>query len=213
MNNQHDIEHQEREFQDLLQRVMREPMAPLANAIRELDQRLDQFEDKLEAMQLGIDTADGTVHDALKQIRSLKSLTEEMPRDMRQTLQPMVAQLQTTLEQGAFNAHRDTVEQLSGQLAQQSESGKQSALALLDATRDGTAQLNPLIQSVATLQTTAAEQQQQLNLVSQQHNAWAEKFSEEVKRSTQLLRNGLIAAVVVAGGGFAGVLALLIGKF
>ncbi|MDN2674857.1 hypothetical protein OX459_26010 [Janthinobacterium sp. SUN026] len=231
MNNQHDIVRQEHEFQELLQKVMQEPLAPVTKSVRELDKRLDQFESLLGDLQAIIQGTNMSADDALTQIRSLKSLAEETPREIRLSLQPMLHQVQNTLEQGTVTAHRDSVEKLSGQLVQQGESGKQSfvqlqelmaqqrhelgtqaAALLMEVARLNEAELAPLVQSVAQMQLAFAEQQMQLTALAMQQEAWASTWAEQLAASTQSVRRWLIATLVVASAGCAAGIALFAGR-
>jgi hypothetical protein len=231
MNNQHDIARQEHEFQELLQKVMQEPLAPVTKSVRELDKRLNQFESMLEDLQAIIQGTNMSADDALTQIRSLKSLAEETPREIRLSLQPMLHQVQNTLEQGTVTAHRDSVEKLSGQLVQQGESDKQSfiqlhemmaqqrhelgtqvAASLMEVARRNEAEVAPLVQSVAQMQLAFAEQQMQLTALAMQQEAWARKWTEQLASSTQSVRRWLIATLVVASAGCAAGIAMFAGR-
>jgi hypothetical protein len=231
MNNQHDIARQEHEFQELLQKVMQEPLAPVTKSVRELDKRLNQFESMLEDLQAIIQGTNMSADDALTQIRSLKSLAEETPREIRLSLQPMLHQVQNTLEQGTVTAHRDSVDKLSGQLVQQGESGKQSfiqlhemmaqqrhelgtqvAASLMEVARLNEAEVAPLVQSVAQMQLAFAEQQMQLTALAMQQEAWARKWTEQLASSTQSVRRWLIATLVVASAGCAAGIAMFAGR-
>ncbi len=231
MNNQHDIARQEHEFQELLQKVMQEPLAPVTKSVRELDKRLNQFESMLEDLQAIIQGTNMSADDALTQIRSLKSLAEETPREIRLSLQPMLHQVQNTLEQGTVTAHRDSVEKLSGQLVEQGESDKQSfiqlqemmaqqrhelgtqvAASLMEVARRNEAEVAPLVQSVAQMQLAFAEQQMQLTALAMQQDAWARKWTEQLASSTQSVRRWLIATLVVASAGCAAGIAMFAGR-
>ncbi|MFA6071467.1 MAG: hypothetical protein WC810_23060 [Janthinobacterium sp.] len=231
MNNQHDIARQEHEFQELLQKVMQEPLAPVTKSVRELDKRLNQFESMLEDLQAIIQGTNMSADDALTQIRSLKSLAEETPREIRLSLQPMLHQVQNTLEQGTVTAHRDSVDKLSGQLVQHGESGKQSfiqlhemmaqqrhelgtqvAASLMEVARLNEAEVAPLVQSVAQMQLAFAEQQMQLTALAMQQEAWARKWTEQLASSTQSVRRWLIATLVVASAGCAAGIAMFAGR-
>ncbi|WP_298413224.1 hypothetical protein [Janthinobacterium sp.] len=231
MNNQHDIARQEHEFQELLQKVMQEPLAPVTKSVRELDKRLNQFESMLEDLQAIIQGTNMSADDALTQIRSLKSLAEETPREIRLSLQPMLHQVQNTLEQGTVTAHRDSVEKLSGQLVEQGESDKQSfiqlhemmaqqrhelgthvAASLMEVARRNEAEVAPLVQSVAQMQLAFAEQQMQLTALAMQQEAWARKWTEQLASSTQSVRRWLIATLVVASAGCAAGIAMFAGR-
>lgn len=231
MNNQHDIARQEHEFQELLQKVMQEPLAPVTKSVRELDKRLNQFESMLEDLQAIIQGTNMSADDALTQIRSLKSLAEETPREIRLSLQPMLHQVQNTLEQGTVTAHRDSVEKLSGQLVEQGESDKQSfiqlhemmaqqrhelgtqvAASLMEVARLNEAEVAPLVQSVAQMQLAFAEQQMQLTALAMQQEAWARKWTEQLASSTQSVRRWLIATLVVASAGCAAGIAMFVGR-
>ena len=231
MNNQHDIARQEHEFQELLQKVMQEPLAPVTKSVRELDKRLNQFESMLEDLQAIIQGTNMSADDALTQIRSLKSLAEETPREIRLSLQPMLHQVQNTLEQGTVTAHRDSVEKLSGQLVEQGESDKQSfiqlhemmaqqrhelgtqvAASLMEVARLNEAEVAPLVQSVAQMQLAFAEQQMQLTALAMQQEAWARKWTEQLASSTQSVRRWLIATLVVASAGCAAGIAMFAGR-
>lgn len=231
MNNQHDIARQEHEFQELLQKVMQEPLAPVTKSVRELDKRLNQFESMLEDLQAIIQGTNMSADDALTQIRSLKSLAEETPREIRLSLQPMLHQVQNTLEQGTVTAHRDSVEKLSGQLVQQGESDKQSfiqlhemmaqqrhelgtqvAASLMEVARLNEAEVAPLVQSVAQMQLAFAEQQMQLTALAMQQEAWARKWTEQLASSTQSVRRWLIATLIVASAGCAAGIAMFAGR-
>lgn len=231
MNNQHDIERQEREFQELLQKVMKEPLAPVTNSVLLLDKRLNEFEGMLQDLQATTQGANMTADDALLQLRLLKSLTEEAPREFRQSLQPMMREVQSTLEQSTLVAHRDSVEQLSGQLAQQSESGQQSfgrlqalmvnhkeelgtqaVTTMAESARLVAAQMESLSDILAQLQMESVAQRTQLNSISQQQQVWAAGMSEQLIRSTQSLRNWMIVCVVLAASGGAATIAALVAR-
>lgn len=92
------IERQEREFKELLQKVMQAPLSPLTDSVRELKERMglleqqvsEMHETELSALNLGAE-------DTRKQIRSLKGITEETPREVYDVLQPVLEQLQVQL--------------------------------------------------------------------------------------------------------------------
>lgn len=288
MNVQQNIERQEREFKELLQRVMREPLAPISDAVLELEQRLDQLEQLFREMRevdlsaLSLDT-----EKANKQIRSLKSATEETPQAVRDAMQPLLEQLRVQLEQGTLHELGELVRQLavqleqasargtrearelaeavsasqgalqhglaqlddagqsawggvrtglgqlgadlSGQLAQQGQTGEQSLLRLHDMlnqharelsahaaaglgqlAQEHALQFGVLGTALTQLQSVQGEQQQQLALLQQQQDAWAERLGEQLQRSTAPIRGWLVAAVAAATGACAGVIALLV---
>ena len=111
------IERQEREFKELLQKVMQAPLSPLTDSLLELKERMDLLEQEVSEMheiELGV-LNQGTV-DTRKQIQSLKSITEETPREVYDVLQPLLEQLQVQLEQRAQQRILQLATDLAGQL-------------------------------------------------------------------------------------------------
>lgn len=111
------IERQEREFKDLLQKVMQAPLSPITDSVMELKERMDLLEqhisemreEELSALSLGAE-------DTRKQIRSLKTLTEETPREVHDVLMPLLERLEAQLEQEAQQHVRQLAMDLAGRL-------------------------------------------------------------------------------------------------
>lgn len=111
------IERQEREFKDLLQKVMQAPLSPLTDSVLELKERMDQLEQQVSEMrEIELSALNLGAEDTRKQIRSLKSITEETPREVYDVLQPLLEQLQVQLEQRAQQRIRQLATDLAGQL-------------------------------------------------------------------------------------------------
>jgi hypothetical protein len=128
------IERQEREFKELLQKVMQAPLSPLTDSLLELKERMDLLEQEVSEMheiELGV-LNQGAV-DTRKQIQSLKSITEETPREVCDVLQPLLEQMQMQLEQRSQqHIHRLTMD-LAGQLAHTEQQAAIHAANLKDA--------------------------------------------------------------------------------
>jgi len=111
------IERQEREFKDLLQKVMQAPLSPLTDSVLELKERMDQLEQQVSEMrEIELSALNLGAEDTRKQIRSLKSITEETPREVYDVLQPLLEQLQVQQEQRAQQRIRQLATDLAGQL-------------------------------------------------------------------------------------------------
>lgn len=118
MSIHHSIERQEREFKDLLQKVMQAPLSPLTDSVLGLKERMDQLEYQISEMrEVELSALNLGAEDTRKQIRSLKSLTEETPREVFEVLQPLLEQLQVQLEQKAQQRIRQLAKDLADQLA------------------------------------------------------------------------------------------------
>lgn len=117
MNVNQSIERQEREFKDLLQKVMQAPLSPLTDSVLELKERMEQLEHQVSEMrEIELSALNLGAEDTRKQIRSLKSITEETPREVYDVLQPLLEQLQVQLEQKAQQRIRQLATDMAGHL-------------------------------------------------------------------------------------------------
>lgn len=117
MNVQQNIDRQEREFKELLQRIMQAPLSPITESVKEMDKRLDQFEQMFQDMRdIELSALSMGAEEARKQIRSLKTITEETPHEVRNAIEPLLAQLQAQLEQGTLQGIQQLVKELADQV-------------------------------------------------------------------------------------------------
>lgn len=113
------IERQERELQELLQKVMQAPLSPITDSVLELKERMDELEQQVREMrETELSALNLATVDTHKQIRSLKNITVEIPQEVRGTLQPLLEQFQAQLEQKA----QQRIHQLATDLHADSES-------------------------------------------------------------------------------------------
>lgn len=128
------IERQEREFKDLLQKVMQAPLSPLSKSMQELNERMDQLEQLVtEIREIELSVLSLGTEDTHKQIRSLKSISEETPREVHRELQPLFEQLQAQLEQGVQQGIRQLATDLAGQLTHTEQQAANHVARLKDA--------------------------------------------------------------------------------
>ena len=99
MNDQQSIERQEREFTELLEKVMQAPLLPITASVREVQERIEQLEEQISRIHDDLSGLSIGARDTLAQIRSLKSITEEIPGQVCDVLQPPVEKLQGQLKQ------------------------------------------------------------------------------------------------------------------
>ena len=134
MSDHQSIERQEREFKDLLQKVMQAPLSPLADSVEELRKRMDQLELLVRGMrEIELSGLSLGAEDTRKQIRSHKSVTEEIPREVHAVLQPLFAQLQAHLELGAQQRISQLAKDLAGQLTHTEQQTANHVAGLKDA--------------------------------------------------------------------------------
>lgn len=128
------IERQEREFKDLLQKVMQAPLSPLADSVQELKEHMDQLEQLVSEMRdIELSAISLEAEDTRKQIRSLKNITEDTPREVHGVLQPLFEQLQEQLEQGAQQGIRQLATDLADQLKHSEQHAAKHVAGLKDA--------------------------------------------------------------------------------
>jgi len=154
MNTQQNIVRQEREFKELLQKIMREPLSPINDSVQGLTQRLDQLEQMFRDMReidLGALSSDAEkVH---KQIRSLKSATDEIPQAVRDVMQPLLEQLHTQLEEGKLHEIQELVKELAVQLESASQRTSTQITGLVDSASNSQDALQVMLQrNVAELE-------------------------------------------------------------
>jgi len=117
MNIQQDIDQQEREFSELLQRVMQHPLSPIANSVKEVDKRLGQLEQNLQDMrEIELNALTLSGEDSRKQIRSLKSITEDTPQEVHNAIQPLLVEVRTQLEQSTLQSIQEVLKKLGDHL-------------------------------------------------------------------------------------------------
>lgn len=114
MSEHQSIERQEREFKDLLQKVMQAPLSPLSDSVQELKERMDQMEQLVSEMrEIELSALSLGAEDTRKLIRSLRSVTEETPQEVLGRLQPLLKQQQVQLEQGIRQLAMNLADQLT----------------------------------------------------------------------------------------------------
>lgn len=95
-----EIELQEQEFRELLERVMRSPLAPVHDSVKNLDCRLEELEAMLQEMRdVELSALGLHVEEMSTQVRQMKSKTGETPREVRLAVEPILQQLQARVEQ------------------------------------------------------------------------------------------------------------------
>ena len=128
------IERQEREFKELLQKVMQAPLSPLTDSVLELKERMDLLEQEVSEMhEIELGVLNQGAGDTRKQIQSLKSITEETPREVCDVLQPLLEQMQMQLEQRSQQHIQQLATDLAGQLAHTEQQAAIHAANLKDA--------------------------------------------------------------------------------
>lgn len=188
MNVDKQIEQQERELKDLLHAVMRDPLAPVLASVIQLQERVDDLEQQLQAAhqtELGILSM--STADIEKQIRLLKARVDATPEEVRQATQ----QLRSELENGTLAAIGGTLTRLSAQLDSkllQQTAAHQEALGLIR----GIEQHN--VQAAATLTQLArggAEQSDHLTKSISRLQQDLQQQQQATQRAVDALRDGL----------------------
>lgn len=134
MSVQQSIKRQEREFKDLLQKVMQAPLSPITDLVMELKERMDQLEQQVSEMrEIELSALSLGAEDTRKQIRSLKTITEETPREVQDVLRQLLEQLQAQLEQGGQQRVRQLATDLAGQLMHREQQAAIHAAELKEA--------------------------------------------------------------------------------
>jgi uncharacterized phage infection (PIP) family protein YhgE len=156
-----EIERQEREFKELLGRVMRDPMAPILDSVSALDERIEQLETMLQDMRdVELSTLSLNADEVNKHVRSLKSLANDTPHEVGRALRPLIDQLRVQVEQGKTEV-RDCVQQanerveqaaqhLSGQLSTMEKAVSEDAMVLRSTLQAGVHQVAGTVQSTST---------------------------------------------------------------
>lgn len=156
-----EIERQEREFKELLERVMRDPMAPILDSVSALDGRIEQLETMLQDMRdVELSTLSLNADEVNKHVRSLKSLANDTPHEVGRALRPLLDQLRVQVEQGKTEV-RDCVQQgnerveqaaqhLSGQLSTMEKAVSEDAMVLRSTLQAGVHQVAGTVQSTST---------------------------------------------------------------
>lgn len=230
-NTQNEIDRQEQELKELLQRVMQSPLEPLSQSVAGLDERIEQVEElvqdlrdvELAALSLGAD-------DSRKQMRALRSLAEETPREVHSTLRPLLEKCLVELEQQRQRTltelQQDLQKVLLQGLTQQSGALANAVGALLQASSDAIVpKVQALSERVNEVRTGQRVQQQSLEGLPAQLDQlparWMPKLEQLAEQqeqqlqmlqqlrqaesvlSTQLveLRRWLLAAVTLGGLG------------
>ncbi|MES2899528.1 MAG: hypothetical protein V4723_07355 [Pseudomonadota bacterium] len=135
MNTQSEIDRHEREFKDLLTRVMREPLTPVVESVRGLDARLGAMTDLLQDLR-EVDL--GTLHihaeDVTKNFRKLKSCVEEGLLDVEHKMLPLFDTLLLQQDEGRRDLREHFV-QLSAQSVQTAGAMQHHLASISDAIR------------------------------------------------------------------------------
>lgn len=106
-----EIELQEQEFRELLERVMRSPLAPVHDSVKNLDCRLEELEAMLQEMRdVELSALGLHVEEMGTQVRQMKSKTGETPREVRMAVEPILQRLQAQVEQAQHATH-DRIEE------------------------------------------------------------------------------------------------------
>lgn len=101
-----EIELQEQEFRELLERVMRGPLAPVHDSVKNLDRRLEELEAMLQEMRdVELSALGLHVEEMSTQVRQMKSKAGETPREVRLAVEPILQQLQAQVEQAQHATH------------------------------------------------------------------------------------------------------------
>lgn len=192
MKAEQQIKQIETELQELLKRIMQTPLNPITEKMQKLQSHLEEVEDLVkEIRDVDLGGLSLSAQDAEKQIRSLKSIAENTPRDVQKTVQPLlqqeikqlehaqhanIEQLQIQLKTSSEEKERHLLETLSTQMKQQSEQSQQSlarllahteraehqsAAALEQTSQDLTAKIMSITTMVTELQATLAAQARQ----------------------------------------------------
>lgn len=155
-----EIERQEQEFKELLGRVMRDPLAPVHEAVTTLGARVEQLETALQEMrEVELGALGLHVEEMGTQVRQMKSKTGETPRDVRLAVEPVLQRLQAEVEGARLatqalireEAQRadDAAQRLGAQLTDVAVTVSESRTTLQTTLQGNTAQIEGALKSLS----------------------------------------------------------------
>lgn len=154
MSIQQDIERQERDFQDLLDKVMRAPLDPISQSIKALEERLEQVETMLQDVRdVDLTGLSLSLEDTVKKVDTVRSISRDAPRELGSKVQSLLEQLRVELEQGVLHKTHALIQQHSVQFEGVADQVVNRLTAVTDAVSDSRAALDlTLQQNVAYLE-------------------------------------------------------------
>lgn len=193
MNTQRTIEQQEAELKELLQRVMQAPLEPIANSVQRLDKHLEVLED-LEKQIKELRDSDlaalmlETSESYKKCTSSINSMVENIPEEVKNKLQPLLAQELGKLQK----VHQSALEEVQVHLKEHVDAAQHRS-----------------IENEIKLQALIETQQEQILRLLRQNEKMTIQFHSELAQVHAGIKRWLIANVLVAGVGLIGLAAVV----
>jgi ribosome recycling factor len=191
-----DIERQERDFKDLLNKVMRDPLAPILDSVKELESRLEQVETMLQDIRdVELTALSLTADETVKKVDAVRSISRDTPREVGAKMQPLLDQMRTQLEEGALHkthelieqrsAHFDSVaDQVVGRLTNVTDAMSESRAVLDSTLRRNAAHLEGAIQSASgQIETSVQHATEQLSGIAVQQVAAHRQLLDQLQAS------------------------------
>lgn len=235
MDTQQDIERHERELKELLQRVMLEPLRPINDSVQEVDKKLDLMEQAVQELRdCDVAALSRSSDESSRQLRSIKSIAEGMPGDVRTALDSVLKdtiatlvqsqhvgleQVRSNLEQHSELRSRLLLDGLTVKLARQAKEDGEAINRLHESfsscvetvSQTSSAQFESIAKDVSQLQSDLALQAARLAQLQQHHIEISGKHSEQLSNALSSIKKQLtIGFAVLSVGLVGGILMLLV---